>query len=125
MVLAGADLVGFVATTDLARARAFYADTLSLRVVGEDPYAITLDANGTMLRVAAVPELRPAAYTVCGWRVGDIAGAIRQLGDRGVDFTRFDGMEQDELGIWTTPGGAKVAWFTDPDGNVLSLTQLE
>jgi catechol 2,3-dioxygenase-like lactoylglutathione lyase family enzyme len=123
-VLAGADLVGFVATTDLARARAFYEETLGLPVIEEDPYALALDANGTMLRVTAVPDFRPADYTVCGWLVDDIAAAIRELGAKGVDFARYDGMDQDELGVWTAPSAAKVAWFTDPDGNTLSLTQV-
>jgi catechol 2,3-dioxygenase-like lactoylglutathione lyase family enzyme len=123
-VLAGADLVGFVATTDLARARAFYEETLGLPVIEEDPYALALDANGTMLRVTAVPDFRPAGYTVCGWLVDDIAAAIRELGAKGVDFARYDGMDQDELGVWTAPSAAKVAWFTDPDGNTLSLTQV-
>ena len=123
-MLSSGDLIAFVATSDLARARAFYEGTLGLQVLEEDPYAIAVDANGTMLRVTAVPELRPAGYTVCGWRVDDIAGAVRQLGDRGVGFARYDGMDQDELGVWTSPSGAKVAWFADPDGNVLSLTQL-
>ena len=123
-MLAGAELIGFVPTSDLARARAFYVDTLGLSVIDEDPYALGLDANGIMLRVTVVPELRPAGYTVCGWRVDDIAAAIRDLGDRGVGFARYDGMDQDALGVWTAPTGAKVAWFTDPDGNVLSLTQF-
>ena len=123
-MLAGADLIGFVPASDLARARAFYVDTLGLSVIDEDPYALGLDANGIMLRVTVVPELQPAGYTVCGWRVDDIAAAIRDLGQRGVGFARYSGMEQDELGVWTAPTGAKVAWFTDPDGNVLSLTQF-
>jgi catechol 2,3-dioxygenase-like lactoylglutathione lyase family enzyme len=123
-VLAGADLVAFVATTDLDRARAFYEGTLGLPVVEEDPYALALDASGTMLRVTAVPELTPPGYTVCGWRVDDIGAAIRELGEKGVGFARYDGMDQDELGVWTAPSGAKVAWFADPDGNTLSLTQF-
>jgi catechol 2,3-dioxygenase-like lactoylglutathione lyase family enzyme len=123
-VLGGADLIGFVPTTDLARARTFYVDTLGLSVIDEDPYALGLDANGTMLRVTTVPELQPAGYTVCGWRVDDIAATVRQLGERGVGFARYDGMDQDELGVWTSPSGANTAWFADPDGNVLSLTQF-
>jgi catechol 2,3-dioxygenase-like lactoylglutathione lyase family enzyme len=123
-VLAGADLVAFIATTDLGRARAFYEGTLGLAVIEEDPYALALDANGTMLRVTAVPDFQPAGYTVCGWRVDDIAAAIRELGGKGVGFARYDGMDQDELGVWTAPSAAKVAWFTDPDGNTLSLTQV-
>ena len=83
-MLSGADLVAFVATTDVTRARAFYEGTLGLRVIDEDPYALALDANGTMLRVTVVPELRPAGYTVCGWRVDDIAyGAGFQFGNTG------------------------------------------
>jgi len=123
-VLGGADLIGFVATTDLVRARRFYVDTLGLRVIDEDPFALALDANGTMLRVTAVPDLQPADYTVCGWRVADIAAAAKALGSAGIEFRRYDGMDQDDLGVWTAPSGAKVAWFADPDGNVLSLTEL-
>jgi len=123
-MLAGADLIGFVATTDMPRARSFYEGTLGLPVTEEDPYAIAVDANGTMLRVTAVPSLSPASHTVCGWRVDDIGAAIDELAGRGVTFLRFDGMGQDDLGVWTAPSGAKVAWFNDPDGNVLSLTQF-
>ena len=76
-----------------------------------------------MLRVTAVPEVARGGYTVLGWRVADIAAAVRELTVRGVSFLRYDGMSQDEHGIWTTPNGARVAWFADPDGNTLSLTQ--
>jgi catechol 2,3-dioxygenase-like lactoylglutathione lyase family enzyme len=124
MSLGGADLIGFVGTADVGRARAFYEGTLGLNVVEEDPYALGLDANGTMLRVTAVPDFRPAGYTVCGWKVENIAAAIAELTQRGVSFLRYDGMDQDDLGVWTAPSQAKVAWFNDPDGNVLSLTQF-
>jgi len=124
MALDGADLIGFVGTADVARARSFYEGTLGLSVIEEDPYAIALDANGTMLRVTTVPDFRPASYTVCGWLVDDVGAAIADLTGRGISFLRFDGMDQDELGVWTAPTQAKVAWFNDPDGNVLSLTQL-
>ncbi|HEV3354985.1 MAG TPA: VOC family protein [Acidimicrobiales bacterium] len=123
-MLGGVDLIAFVGTADVARARSFYEGTLGLAVVEEDPYALALDANGTMLRVTAVPDFRPAGHTVCGWRVDNIATAIRELGEKGVGFARYDGMDQDELGAWTAPSGAKVAWFADPDGNTLSLTQF-
>jgi catechol 2,3-dioxygenase-like lactoylglutathione lyase family enzyme len=122
-VLEQSPFVGFIATTDLARARAFYEGTLGLPCTDENPIACVFDANGTMLRVTAVPELKPAGYTVAGWLVDDIGAAVRSLRDAGVDFRRFEGMDQDDLGVWTTPGGDKVAWFNDPDGNVLSLTQ--
>jgi catechol 2,3-dioxygenase-like lactoylglutathione lyase family enzyme len=124
VVLSGNDLIAFVATTDMDRARPFYGETLGLKLLDDGPYACAFDASGTMLRVTLVPELQPAGYTVCGWRVADIAGAVIALGERGVTFTRYEGMEQDELGVWTAPGGAKVAWFADPDGNTLSLTQF-
>ena len=93
-------------------------------MIEEDPYAVALDVNGTMLRVTAVPKHTPASHTVCGWRVDDIAAAAQDLTERGVSFVRYDGMEQDELGVWAAPSGAKVAWFSDADGNVLSLTQF-
>jgi catechol 2,3-dioxygenase-like lactoylglutathione lyase family enzyme len=117
------DLVAFVAATDLRRARAFYEQTLGLPVLEHNDFACVLDAHGTMLRVTAVHEVARAGYTVLGWRVADIAVATRELTARGVIFLRYEGMGQDEHGIWTTPGGAQVAWFTDPDGNTLSLTQ--
>jgi len=122
-MLNAADLVAFVATTDIAQARAFYADVIGLALTEDSPFACVFDANGTSVRVTPVRDHTPAPYTVLGWNVGDIAAAVRDLARRGVDFQRFDGMEQDELGIWTTPGGDLVAWFKDPDGNLLSLTQ--
>ena len=122
-MLGSSDLVAFAASADLHRARAFYEGVLGLAVVEQDDFACVFDANGTMLRVTAVREVSPAGYTVLGWRVADIEAAAAGLSARGVAFSRFDGMEQDDNGIWTSPGGGKVAWFTDPDGNVLSLTQ--
>ena len=122
-MLGSSDLVAFAASADLHRARAFYEGVLGLPAVEQDDFACVFDANGTMLRVTAVREVSPAGYTVLGWRVADIEAAVRGLSARGVAFSRFDGMEQDDNGIWTSPGGGKVAWFTDPDGNVLSLTQ--
>jgi catechol 2,3-dioxygenase-like lactoylglutathione lyase family enzyme len=118
------DLVAFVATTNPARAKEFFAKTLGLRLVSEDSFALVFDAAGTMLRVATVPELQPAAYTVLGWQVPDIQRTVRALKDRGVEFRRYEWMPQDQDGIWTAPGGAQVAWFGDPDGNTLSLTQF-
>jgi len=123
-MLTSSDLVAFAAATDLRRARAFYEQALGLTVTGHTDFACVFDANGTMLRVTAVPEVSSAGYTVLGWRVTDIAAAVRELMAKGVVFTRYDGMDQDENGVWTTPSGDKVAWFTDPDGNILSLTQF-
>ncbi len=116
-------LIAFVATLDPARAKDFYGRVLGLRLTSEDHFALVFDANGTTLRVSVVRELAPAGYTVLGWLVPDIRQAVRELTERSVVFQRFDGLEQDELGVWSAPGGAKVAWFRDPDGNTLSVTQ--
>ena len=118
-------IIAFVATTKPKRAKAFYEKTLGLRLVSEDGFALVFDAGGTMLRVATVETLQPAGYTVLGWIVPDIAKAVRDLAARGVTFQRYDWMAQDDLGIWPSPSGAHVAWFTDPDGNTLSLTEVE
>ena len=123
-MLATSDLVAFVPSTDRARARAFYEGVLGLRLTEENPYACVFDAHGTMLRVTAVDSVAHGGYTVLGWRVPDIDATVTALVDRGVRFTRYDGMDQDALGVWTTPAGDRIAWFSDPDGNVLSLTQL-
>lgn len=117
-------LVSFVATRDAARAKAFYADTLGLALVSEDPFALVFDANGTMLRVTVVKEIAPAPYTALGWEVPDIAAAARALEQAGVLLERYAGVNQDEQGIWKAPSGARVAWFKDPDGNTLSITQF-
>jgi catechol 2,3-dioxygenase-like lactoylglutathione lyase family enzyme len=121
-MLADAAFIGFIPTRDAAAARAFYAGTLGLRVVAETPFALVLDAGGTMLRVTHVSESAVRPFTIAGWQVPDIAAAVRALAGQGVQFTRYDGMAQDDLGIWTAPSGDRVAWFTDPDGNNLSLT---
>jgi catechol 2,3-dioxygenase-like lactoylglutathione lyase family enzyme len=123
-VISGSRFVGFVATARPAASRAFYSETLGLRIVDETPVAFVLDAGGGPLRVSFVETLAPAPYTVAGWEVPDIAGAVSDLAARGVAFERYDGMDQDERGIWLAPGGARVAWFRDPDGNTLSITQL-
>ena len=123
-MLESSEVVAFVATADMTRARAFYEEILGLRVAEQNDFACVLDANGTMVRVTAVGEVSPAGYTVLGWRVADIVATVAGLTARGVVFRRYDGMDQDGQGIWTTPGGDKVAWFTDPDGNTLSVTQF-
>jgi catechol 2,3-dioxygenase-like lactoylglutathione lyase family enzyme len=123
-MLGSSDLVAFVATTDLDRARAFYGGVLGLSVVEESPFACVFDAHGTSLRVTPVGEMRAAPYTVLGWVIDDIGATVDALGTAGVKLERFEGVEQDDRGVWTTPSGAQVAWFTDPDGNVLSVTQV-
>ena len=122
--LAVADLIAFAAASDLAESRRFYEDTLGLPLVSDEaPIACVFDANGTMLRVTAVPEVASAGYTALGWIVADIETTIGDLVGRGVGFLRFDGMDQDDIGIWTAPSGDRIAWFADPASNVLSLTQ--
>lgn len=123
-MLGSAALVGFVPSTDLDRARGFYEGALGLTVEDVNPYACVLRAGGTMLRITKVDQLAPQPFTVLGWVVADIARTAAQLGARGITFERFDGLGQDEAGVWTTPSGDKIMWFKDPDGNTLSLTQF-
>jgi len=118
------NIVAFVNIVDVERAKAFYRDTLGLRLVSEEPpFALVFEANGIMLRLGMAKELPPAYGTVLGWQVPDIKGTINELKEAGVHFERYGQMKQDDLGIWTTPTGAKVAWFKDPDGNILSVAE--
>lgn len=124
--LARYNIIAFATIVDVERAKSFYRDTLGLTLVSEEPpFALVFDANGIMIRLAMAKELSPAMGTVLGWQVPDIVAAVKELQEAGVSFERygFDWMKQDELGIWTTPTGAKVAWFRDPDGNTLSLSE--
>jgi catechol 2,3-dioxygenase-like lactoylglutathione lyase family enzyme len=123
-MLSSASIMAFSATKNPDKAKAFYQDTLKLKLTGDEPFALVFDVSGTMLRVSKVQELTPAPFTVLGWKVKDIAAEIRELKSRGVTFEFFQGFPQDDLAIWTSPSGAKVAWFKDPDGNLLSLTEF-
>jgi catechol 2,3-dioxygenase-like lactoylglutathione lyase family enzyme len=118
------NIIGFITIVDVARAKEFYRDVLGLRLLSEEPpFALVFEANGIMLRLGMGKELPPANGTVLGWQVPDAAATVRDLERAGVRFERYDFMKQDELGIWTTPTGAKVAWFKDPDGNILSISE--
>ncbi len=119
------EVIAFVATAQPERAKAFYRDALGLRLIDDDPFGLVFDANGTMVRIFRVQELSPAPFTVLGWKVAAIRTAIQELSNRGVSFERYPGMPQDDAGVWTTPEGHQVAWFKDPDGNTLSLTQFK
>lgn len=122
--LSDQSMIGFVATSDPDGAKKFYRDTLGLPLVSEEmPFALVFDAHGTMLRVTIVEKVVSAGYTVLGWQVPNIVAAAKALSHAGVRFERYSGMQQDELGIWSSPGGASVAWFKDPDGNTLSISQ--
>ena len=123
-MLGSSKITAFVGVRDPERAKAFYRDTLGLKLVSEQlPFALVFDGGGAMLRVTIVPKVVAASYTVLGWSVADIAATVRGLEAAGIRFQRYEGMKQDDLGVWTSPSGARVAWFQDPDGNVLSVTQ--
>jgi catechol 2,3-dioxygenase-like lactoylglutathione lyase family enzyme len=119
-MLEEAEVIAFVASTDLDRALDFYGRTLGLELLSRDQFACQFDR----LRVTLVDEPARAPYTVAGWRVDDINATVLTLAERGVVFEHYDGMDQDELGVWTSPSGARIAWFTDPDGNTLSVSQM-
>lgn len=117
------NLVTFLLTQNPDRALEFYRDTLGLQFLHDDGFALVFVINGIMLRISKVPSFTPAQHTVLGWECEDIAGAVEKLIAKGIVFERYPNMGQDERGISTFPTGDKVAWFKDPDGNVLSLSQ--
>ena len=124
-ILGGSKLVAFVPTTNSAKARLFYEDVLGLRLAEETPVALVFDANGTMLRVTTVREHVAQPFTILGWEVDSILSVVERLSALGVALLRYPGMnDNDPQGIWTSPAGARVAWFQDPDGNVLSVTEF-
>ncbi len=122
-MLANQELKAFVPTVKPDKAKSFYKDILGLKLLSEDNYALEFDANGTLLRVIIVQELKPQVFTVLGWNVGNISVIIKSLNEQNVFCEQYDFLDQDNLGVWTSPSGSKVAWFKDPDGNVLSLTE--
>ena len=132
-MLGTSKIVAFAAVRDRDAARKFYRDTLGLKLLGEDQFALVFDANGTMLRLSPVKDWTPPQFTVLGWEVRDIEATVKDLRSAGVEFQRYPWMkDQAETGIWTSPSGpgvaavhagARVAWFKDPDGNVLSVSQ--
>ena|ERR1051326_8404358 len=122
-MLDSARLMAFVPIRDGKKSRPFYEKILGLRFISDDGFALVMDSNGVTIRLAKAGDFKPAGFTVLGWQVPAIEAAVSDLAKRGVQFEKFPGLEQDERGIWTAPGGAKVAWFKDPDGNVLSVSQ--
>lgn len=122
-VLEKAAVAAFIASAKIPEARDFFENTLGLTFISDDEYALVFDANGTTLRIQKVAEVEPKQYTSLGWHVDDISAAVTALVANGVRFERYDFMQPDELGIVTFPGGARVAWFKDPDGNLLSIDQ--
>ena len=124
-MLGAHNIIAFVPTTNAQLAREFYEQKLGLKFVSDDGFALVFEANGNMLRVVKLKEFTPAQFAILGWEVPDAQQAVSELQARGVHFERYPWAQQDELGIWSAPGGAKVAWFKDPDGNVLSVSQHE
>jgi catechol 2,3-dioxygenase-like lactoylglutathione lyase family enzyme len=123
-MLSTSPLIAFVPTHDSARARAFYAETLGLRFVSDDNFALVFDANGTMLRIVCAGDFTPFQFTILGWQVPNIDAAVASLTARGVQFLRYDFLEQSPNGVWTAPGSnVRAAWFLDPDVNTLSISQ--
>ena|SRR5258708_3598067 len=121
-MLAASNLMAFLATTDSARARAFYEGILGLHFVSEDDFAVVYDVRGIELRLQKVRQLQPQPHTALGWSVASIDQVVGDVTARGGDFERYQSLEQDAAGIWTSPSGAKIAWLKDPDGNLLSLS---
>jgi catechol 2,3-dioxygenase-like lactoylglutathione lyase family enzyme len=123
-ILSSCNIVGFITIVDVDRARSFYRDTLGLRLVSEEPpFALVFDANGIMLRLGMAKERPPLAGTVLGWQVHDAGAAVNNLEQAGIAFERYEFLQQDAHAIWTAPTGARVAWFKDPDGNLLSISE--
>jgi catechol 2,3-dioxygenase-like lactoylglutathione lyase family enzyme len=122
-MLGSTDIVAFVPTKDSEKARSFYEGVLGLRFVSDDDFALVFNANGIMIRVVKTQQFTPVPYTILGWQVKGIEKMVTALLEKGVHFERFGFFNQDDLGIWIAPNGAKVAWFKDPDGNTLSLSE--
>ena len=114
----------FLATANAERSRSFYERVLGLAFVADEPPALVFRVGDSMLRIQKVEQVHAAPYTTLGWAVSDIRQTVRDLHAAGVVFQRYDGLNQDGDGVWHAPSGAFVAWFRDPDGHVLSLTQF-
>jgi len=122
-MLASGKMVGFVLTKDYDAARAFYEGKLGFEFVSLDQFALVMKIGGHMVRIVKVSDFTPLRSTVLGWEVADIGAVAAWLKQRGVALEQYPFIQDTELGIWTAPGGDKVAWFKDPDGNVLSISQ--
>jgi len=122
-MLASSKMIGFVPTRDSQKAREFYEGKLGFQFISDDQFALVVRAGETIIRIAKARDFTPTAYTVLGWEVRDIEAMVRWLQERGVVFEEYPFVQDKELGIWTAPTGDKVAWFKDPDGNVLSVSQ--
>lgn len=124
MALQDCNIMTFVATTQPEKARAFYCDILGLRFEEDTPFALVVRTANALMRIQKVQSFAPLPFTSLGWEVEDIEAAVKQLQSKGISFERFEGMGQNDQGIWKAPGGDQICWFKDPDGNLLSLTQF-
>jgi catechol 2,3-dioxygenase-like lactoylglutathione lyase family enzyme len=122
-MLTAGKMVGFVLTKDYEGARAFYEGKLGFTFVILNQFALVMRAGENMIRIVKMPDFVPLRSTVLGWEVSDVEGVVTWLAGRGVETEKYPWVADKERGIWTTPGGDKVAWFQDPDGNVLSVSQ--
>lgn len=118
-----AKLVGFIPTKDCDQARAFYEGKLGFQFISLDQFALVLSVGGHKIRITKIPNFSPLQGTILGWEVQDVAATAHWLADRGVPPEKFPFAQDRELGIWTAPGGTRIAWFKDPDGNILSVAQ--
>jgi catechol 2,3-dioxygenase-like lactoylglutathione lyase family enzyme len=124
LTLKNSKMVGFLATSRSDIAKRFYDEILDLTLIEETPYALVFESVNAVIRIQKTEDVFPPPYTTIGWEVENIEFTVRALSDSGVQFERYEGMNQDDLGVWNIPNGSKVAWFKDPDGNLLSLTQV-
>jgi predicted enzyme related to lactoylglutathione lyase len=122
--LSACKIVSFVPTADLARAKEFYRHTLGLKLLSEGAFGMMFEVSGALLRVFRMEGAFAPHYTILGWKVPNISAVVDELAQKEIQFERYEGFEQDAQGIWTSPDGSRVAWFRDPDGNILSLTQF-
>lgn len=122
-MLSESEVMGFIPIKDAVPARAFYEGVLGLRFISDDQFALVVESRQTVIRITKIIEFTPAPFTILGWRVQNIEEEVKTLAARGVSFQRYPGLTQNDLAIWASPGGARIAWFRDPDGNVLSLSQ--
>lgn len=122
-MVAASKLIAFIPTQNADSALSFYRDVLGLRFLSDDSFAIVMESNGNTVRLVRLEKFTAASYTILGWQVEDIEKTVKELTAKGLAFQRYSFLEQSEDGIWTSPSGAKVAWFHDPDGNTLSFSQ--
>ncbi len=123
-MLVQAEICAFLSTTNPANAKVFFSEKLGLKLQSEDSFALEYEIDGTVLRITTVNDLSPQPFTVFGFRIVNITDQVKALSAKGVVFEIFPALDQDDSGIWASPSGAQIAWFKDPDGNILSLTEI-